>query len=111
VTYKLQLPVDNVVQPVFHVSQVKQFTLDHSLVYSQLPHVPLLDIADVSMECILDRSLVKKGNEAITHILVQWTGLPTTLATWEDYSLLLNRFRREAMELESRRCHHPRGFL
>jgi hypothetical protein len=35
---------------------------------------------------------VKKANAAVTQVLVQWTGLPDTVATWEDYKVLRHRF-------------------
>jgi hypothetical protein len=75
VAYRLILPPGSLVHPVFHVSQLKAFTPDHTLVFSQLPDIPSLDIADVSPKEILDHRLVKKGNEAITQVLVQWYGL------------------------------------
>jgi hypothetical protein len=81
--YKLQLPAGSLIHPIFHVSQLKEFTPDHTPVYSQLPDIPFLDITDVQPEKILDRRLVQKGSEAVTQIVVQWTGLPDTLATWE----------------------------
>jgi len=44
-----------------------------------------LDGSDVVPEAILDRRLVKKGNNAILQVLIKWTKLPSTSATWEDY--------------------------
>jgi hypothetical protein len=76
VTYKLELLADSLVHLVFHVSQLKEFTPDHSRVFSQLPDIPLLDIAEITSAKILDRRLVKKSNNAVTQILVQWTSLP-----------------------------------
>jgi hypothetical protein len=35
---------------------------------------------------------VKKGNVAITQILVQWSSLPESSSTWEDYNVLKTRF-------------------
>jgi hypothetical protein len=61
-------------------------------VFSQLPDTPLLDTTEVSPKQILERRLVKRGNEAITQVLVQWSGLPATSATWEDYYVLRDRF-------------------
>jgi hypothetical protein len=92
VAYKLQLPPHSVVHPVFHVSQLKAFTPDHSPVFSSLPDIPALDSAEFSPEVILDRRLVKKGNVAITQVLVQWTGLSASSATWDDYSVLREKF-------------------
>jgi hypothetical protein len=90
--YKLQLPNNSLIHPVFHVSQLKAFTPDHAPVYSFLPEIPVLDIKEVLPAKILDRRLVKKGSAAVVQILVQWSGLPESSSTWEDYHVLKNRF-------------------
>ena len=41
---------------------------------------------------ILERWLARKGNNAVTLVLVTWTGLPASSATWEDYSVIKLRF-------------------
>jgi hypothetical protein len=64
--YKLELPDNSRVHPNFHVSQLKQFTVDYSLAFKPLPHPPQLDLQDLELELILDRRLSKKGNTAIT---------------------------------------------
>lgn len=51
-----------------------------------------LDCTEVEPETILDRRLVKKGNAAYLQVLIQWTSLPSTMATWEDYEVLHKRF-------------------
>jgi hypothetical protein len=79
--YKLQLPNDSKIHLVFHVSQLKEFTLDFSPVYSTLLEMPALDLAELSPEKILDRHLVKKGNAAIVQVLIQWSWLPTSSTT------------------------------
>jgi hypothetical protein len=85
--YKLHLPTESKIHPVFHVSQLKEFTLDFTLVCSQLPQVPDLDVTEVSPEQVLERRLVKKGNVAIIQVLVKWSGFPTSSATREDFSV------------------------
>jgi hypothetical protein len=72
--YKLQLLASSAIHHVFHVSQLKAFTPDHSPIFSSLLDVPALDVLEVVPERILDRRLVKKGNVAVTQILVQWSG-------------------------------------
>jgi Chromo (CHRromatin Organisation MOdifier) domain len=34
---------------------------------------------------ILDRRIIKKGQSPTTQILVRWSNLPDSNATWEDY--------------------------
>jgi hypothetical protein len=91
--YKLQLPDNNLIHPVFHVSQLKAFTPDHAPVYLFLPEIPVLDIKEVLPAKILDRRLVKKGSAAVVQFLVQWSSLPESSSTWEDHHVLKNRFQ------------------
>jgi hypothetical protein len=55
VAYKLQLPTGSLVHPVFHVSQLKAFTLDFTPVHAQLPDIPTIDVLEVHPESILDK--------------------------------------------------------
>lgn len=88
VAYKLDLPVDSQVHPVFHVSQLKTFVPDHTPVYTELPTPLQLDVADLEPEEILDRCLVKKANASYLQVLIKWSMMPVNMATWEDYEVL-----------------------
>jgi hypothetical protein len=92
VAYRLQLPEEARIHPVFHVSQLKPFTPSYTPVFSELPRPPDLAALDVSPSAILQRRLVRKGNEAAPQILVKWGNLPDDAATWEDYYVLQRRF-------------------
>lgn len=92
VAYKLQLPDGSLVHPVFHISQLKEHRPDYTPVFSELPNLPTLDLKDTVPERILDRRMVKKGNAAITQVLIKWTQLPEDSATWEDWEVLKVRF-------------------
>ncbi|WVZ56374.1 hypothetical protein U9M48_006918 [Paspalum notatum var. saurae] len=92
VAYRLELPPHSNIHLVFHVSQLKPFTADYSPVFSELPNVPILDAKSVEPAAVLERRLVKKGNHAITQVRVQWTALPPTATTWEDYHVVRARF-------------------
>jgi hypothetical protein len=59
--YRIQLPVGSQVHPVFHVSQLKPFTLDFTHVFSALPSTPQLDLHELEPELILDRQSVQEG--------------------------------------------------
>uniref|UniRef100_A0A0A8ZMG0 Uncharacterized protein n=1 Tax=Arundo donax TaxID=35708 RepID=A0A0A8ZMG0_ARUDO len=90
--YKLELPPHALIHPVFHVSQLKPSVPDYTPVYAEIPVLPNVEAADIQPEAILDRRLVKKGDSAVTQVLIQWTGLPAAMATWEDYYALKTRF-------------------
>ena len=90
--YTLDLPANSLIHPTFHVSQLKAFTPDHTPVFSDLPPLVQLDGSDVLPEAILERRLVKKGNRAVPQVLIKWTKLPATSATWEDFYVLQQRF-------------------
>ena len=92
VAYKLELPSHSQIHPVFHVSQLKTFIPDHTPVYTELPTPLQLDVADLEHEQILDRRLVKKANAPCLQVLIKWSTLSPTLATWEDYEVLRARF-------------------
>jgi hypothetical protein len=61
-------------------------------VFAKLPTPPRLDLCELELELILDRRLTKKGNSAITQILVKWISLPEAMASWEDYTVLQARY-------------------
>ncbi|WVZ49038.1 LOW QUALITY PROTEIN: hypothetical protein U9M48_000420 [Paspalum notatum var. saurae] len=63
VAYKLELPSDAQVHPVFHL---KPYTPNYSPVFSEPPVLTDLEARDARPVAILDRRLVKKGNAAIT---------------------------------------------
>jgi hypothetical protein len=92
VAYKLELPSHSLIHPVFHVSQLKQYTPDHAPVFADLPSPPKLDLTVLEPEVILERRLTKKGNSAVTQVKVKWSSLPDELATWEDHDMLKARY-------------------
>lgn len=92
VAYRLKLPDQTGIHPVFHVSQLKQFLPDFTPVFATLPTPVQLDITELVPTEILDRRMVKKGNSAIVQVLVRWGSLPPALATWEDHDVIRTRF-------------------
>lgn len=90
--YKLELPQNSRIHPVFHVSQLKPFTQDYSPVFSELPRTPDLSAAPLQPVAILERRMVKKGSSAIVQVRVQWSSLSPDSATWEDYTVLRHRY-------------------
>jgi hypothetical protein len=47
---------------------------------------------DIVPEEIIDRRLVRKGNQAVPQVLIRWSGVPVEAATWEDYYVVKHRF-------------------
>jgi hypothetical protein len=76
------------VHPIFHVSHLKPYVADYTPKFTPLSDPPQLDLHDLELELVLERRLSKKGNTAITQVLTKWTGLPTEMATWEDFHVL-----------------------
>lgn len=54
--------------------------------------MPTLDCLDTEPESILDRRMMKKGNNAVSQVLIKWKNLPEETATWEDWDILKTSF-------------------
>jgi hypothetical protein len=92
VAYRLDLPAASKIHNVFHVSQLKEYRPDYTPVFTELPTAPLLDSVDTEPEAVLDRHMMKKGNQAVMQVLIKWKNLPEEAATWEDWDILKTSF-------------------
>ena len=81
VAYKLDLPAEAKIHPVVHVSQLKKHVPEVVVVMTLVCTDPLQSIAP---ECILQERTIRRGSSMVHQKLVQWTGLPKTMVTWED---------------------------
>lgn len=79
--YKLQLPPSASILPVFHVSQLKKAVPPTHQVTDQIPDAT--DSYQVPM-AILQHRFTTTGDHAATEGLVQWSGWPPSMATWES---------------------------
>lgn len=91
VAYKLDLPPSSKVHPVFHVSQLKPCVRPHQQVTSQLP--PPNAAFQVPVQ-VLQSRIRNKVHRTVAQVLVQWSGMPESAATWEDREALQQLFPR-----------------
>jgi hypothetical protein len=89
VAYRLKLPPQLRVHPVFHVSLLKKVTGSAPIPFSPLPEEPY---AMQSPELVLDRRVHNKANRTSYQLLIKWKGSPPELATWEEEDEILRLF-------------------
>ena len=111
VAYKLQLPAGSRIHPVIHVSMLKKAVPQEAQVSIDIPPAcnPETDMI-AQPEQFLERRLVRTGDKVIMRVLVKWKGLAKSLATWEDLSLMHERFPDtlawgQAISYGGGRCH------
>nr|XP_016489435.1 PREDICTED: uncharacterized protein LOC107809347 [Nicotiana tabacum] len=92
VSYKLDLPPESKVHPVFHVSLLKKKVGDRVVVQTTLPLTGEDGKFLVKPVAILQRQLIKRDNSVVVRVLGQWSNLPPEDATWEDYQYIKARF-------------------
>ncbi|XP_075083578.1 uncharacterized protein LOC107770618 [Nicotiana tabacum] len=92
VAYKLELPPDSKVQPVFHVSLFKRKVGNMVVMQTVLPSTSEDGYFLVKPVAILQRQMVKKNNAVVVKVLVQWSNLPPEDATWKDYHFIRPQF-------------------
>ncbi|GJR68290.1 retrotransposable element Tf2 [Tanacetum coccineum] len=91
VAYKLELPSNVQVHPVFHVSQLKM-RRGNSLKMGLLPHCGEDGLLYVEPERILNKRIGKLNNKAAVYVLVKWAHHGEEDATWELAEDLIKRF-------------------
>ncbi|KAL4196489.1 hypothetical protein AMTRI_Chr04g183520 [Amborella trichopoda] len=95
VAYKLELPPNSRIHPVFHVSLLKKQIGMNTTVQTQIPLIREGDEALIAKpQAILDRRTRKKNQE----LLVHWQGLSPAEATWKDLSFMKQQFIELALE-------------
>ena len=95
VAYKLQLPEDSNIHPVFHVSLLKKAVSDQQA-SPNLPNFIQGTEQPKEPRAILDKRVLYKHGAPIPQVLVSWSGLHADNNTWEYLPDLLNQFPRAA---------------
>ncbi|GMI70001.1 hypothetical protein HRI_000669400 [Hibiscus trionum] len=91
VAYELKLPGGSKIHPVFHVSQLKKHLGDVP-VEQELPIVGSDGIISKEQVKILEKRIGKRGNRAMTEVLVELTNSFPKDATWENLHQLQIQF-------------------
>lgn len=92
VSYKLDLPASAKIHPVVHVSQLKKHVPPQLIIDQDLSSVCTDPDQQLLPVKILDRRQWPVGSKLLSQVLVQWSSLPSALATWEETSDLRRRF-------------------
>lgn len=92
VAYRLQLPEDASIHPVFHVSQLKKHLGKRVVPMSNLPLVGPDGQIKSEPVAVLQRRMVPRGGVAVTHWLILWEKLSPADATWEDAAVIQSMF-------------------
>jgi hypothetical protein len=88
--YHLSLPDECHIHPVFHASQLKK-AIPASTAVSELPN--FAHELQIPLQ-VLDRRLHRHQDMVVPQVLVRWSHMPATLATWEDEEPLRQQFPR-----------------
>lgn len=95
VAYRLQLPENSHIHPVFHVSLLKKL-VGAQRVSPSLPTLPREIHETLEPEAIVNRRVIYKQGAPLIQVLVKWQDKTTEDNTWEYLLDLLKQFPRSA---------------
>lgn len=72
VAYKLDLPPDSKIHPVFHVSLLKKKLSEDIVPAPQFPDMTSDGLFHIAPAAVLDRRQIHRGRLEVEQILVQW---------------------------------------
>jgi hypothetical protein len=89
VAYRLALPPYCSIHSVFHVFQLKKWVSTTIPVTTDLSNC---DLPYQVPEAVLDTRMVRRGEAEVPQLLIKWSGLDGTLATWGDKEDIQQQF-------------------
>ncbi|KAE8694183.1 hypothetical protein F3Y22_tig00110788pilonHSYRG00591 [Hibiscus syriacus] len=92
VAYKLELPPESKLHPVFHISLLKKRIGKQGLTSINPPEVASDGQLKVYPATVLNRRVVRRRNQAVNQFLIQWMNMTPAYATWEDAKVLRTQF-------------------
>lgn len=92
VAYKLDLPPNSLVHPVFHISLLKRKIGSRHATTTELPKIGAEGQFLVYPVKILERRMVKRNNKALVQWLIQWSHSIPEDASWEDAAMIQEQF-------------------
>ena len=90
--YKLTLPSNSKVHPVFHVSLLKRAVATQTINVVLPAEFSIEEVDIFTPHQILAHHSIKQQGVPIKEFLIQWHNKPVEEATWEDEFLLKSRF-------------------
>jgi hypothetical protein len=98
VAYRLKLPAESKIHPVFHVSLLKR-AIGNYQVQGQLPiELNIDDAADIYPETVLGSRVVRVGDTEVQQSLIKWKHKSMEDVTWEDNAVLRGQFPEFCLE-------------
>lgn len=98
VAYRLKLPTDSRIHPVFHVSQLKPSVGRHPPTTTLPLALSIPATNDFEPATILATRTVEHGSTSVSQLLVQWQGRSPDEATWVDRTDFVRQFPSYSLE-------------
>ncbi|GAA0139024.1 hypothetical protein LIER_00655 [Lithospermum erythrorhizon] len=92
VAYKLQLPEESRIHPVFHMSLLKKQIKRNIQAQDKLPETLPDGSFPIYPVAILNKRTVKRDNIYVYQVLIQWNHSSPQEATWEDYQVIWKKY-------------------
>lgn len=105
VAYKLELPTDATIHPMFHVSQLKRVVGDHCSVQNHPP--TFIESYEWVAEPLDIMGICRSPDTNEWELLLQWKDLPEHDVTWETVTTIRRQFPH--LHLEDKGVFLPRG--